>query len=468
MGLAHVHDAAILKSSALPLPRQTEFGKMRSLEVQGSNDLPQQADVVIIGAGICGVLSAYFLAKQGKKVVICEKGEVACESSSKAFGWVSQLLTSSHKVKLTKRSKEIWRDLQNDIGELGYREQGISYFAESEEEFGFYKEWLASVEDIADQDIQIVEADAVANLNPDFTGQCVGAITAPTDGSIEPTITTAVVAEAAKKLGVEIVTGCAVRGLDIQKQKVQGIFTEKGYIQAPQVISAVNTWTRIFCGHHNIDVPQLYVVMSMGRVEAFQGSPSGCGGKGAFAWRQQIDGGYSLGLVTGMSAPITRDAFKLYGKFRPLQKMLGGSKGVKINFGQNTWADWGISRQWDHKVTSPFEQKQHRVFTGAVDENAAQTSKQCMSDIYPELNNTAIAEHWSGTLAFTQDNAPIASVVEGIEGLYIVMASGYGYSWGPALTEMLTDKMLGKAEHADLKNFRLSRFSDGSELELQL
>ncbi|MDM1247734.1 FAD-binding oxidoreductase [Acinetobacter sp. R933-2] len=461
-----ISDTALNSIQLLPQPRHTALGVLRSVEVKGTHVLPQSADVVIIGAGICGVLSAYYLAKQGKKVVVCDKGEIACESSSKAFGWVSQLLTSEHKVKLTRRSKYLWRALQQEIGELGYREQGITYFAESAEEFQSYQDWLTSVQSHVDPDIKILQAHEVSRIATEFSGQCYGAITAPTDGCIEPVLTTAAIAEAAKKRDVIFVTQCAVRGLDLQAKKVHGVFTEKGYIQTSQVISAVNTWTRIFCAHHHIDVPQLYVIMSMGRVEDFKDSPMGCGGKGAFAWRKQIDGGYSLGLITGMSAPITRDAMKLYKKFLPIQKMLGGSKGVKVNFGQNTLNDWKIKRTWNHHQSSPFET--HRSFTGAVDLTAAETSKQLMSKFFPHLKTKSITESWSGTVAFTQDNAPIASAVNNIEGFYVLMASGYGFSWGPALAEMLSDLLLKQSEHPDLHTFRLSRFSDGTTLEPQL
>ena len=46
-----------------------------------------KADVVIIGAGIVGCCTAYYLAKRGVKVAIVEKGEVAGEQSSRAWGW---------------------------------------------------------------------------------------------------------------------------------------------------------------------------------------------------------------------------------------------------------------------------------------------------------------------------------------------------------------------------------------------
>ena len=49
---------------------------------------PHKADVVIIGGGIVGVSTAWFLAKQGVDVVLCEKGHIAGEQSSRNWGWV--------------------------------------------------------------------------------------------------------------------------------------------------------------------------------------------------------------------------------------------------------------------------------------------------------------------------------------------------------------------------------------------
>ena len=42
---------------------------------------PKTADVVIIGGGIIGVSTAYFLAKEGIKVCLCEKGYISGEQS---------------------------------------------------------------------------------------------------------------------------------------------------------------------------------------------------------------------------------------------------------------------------------------------------------------------------------------------------------------------------------------------------
>jgi len=55
-----------------------------------SDPLPEAVDVVVIGAGIIGTSTAYFLAERGMKVLVCEKGRVAGEQSSRNWGWVRQ------------------------------------------------------------------------------------------------------------------------------------------------------------------------------------------------------------------------------------------------------------------------------------------------------------------------------------------------------------------------------------------
>ena len=50
--------------------------------------IPDRADVVVIGGGIVGVSTAWFLAKQGVRVVLCEKGHIAGEQSGRNWGWV--------------------------------------------------------------------------------------------------------------------------------------------------------------------------------------------------------------------------------------------------------------------------------------------------------------------------------------------------------------------------------------------
>ena len=48
--------------------------------------LPNHVDTVVIGGGIIGAATAYFLAERGVSVALCEKHEIACEQSGRNWG----------------------------------------------------------------------------------------------------------------------------------------------------------------------------------------------------------------------------------------------------------------------------------------------------------------------------------------------------------------------------------------------
>ena len=72
---------------------------------------PKKADVVIIGGGIIGVSTAWFLAKQGIDVVLCEKGHIAGEQSGRNWGWVRQQGRDPRELPMMIESMRIWREL---------------------------------------------------------------------------------------------------------------------------------------------------------------------------------------------------------------------------------------------------------------------------------------------------------------------------------------------------------------------
>ena len=79
--------------------------------------IPPAADVVIIGGGIIGVSTAWFLAKHGIDVVVCEKGHIAGEQSGRNWGWVRQQGRDTREMPMIVESMRIWRGLEDGIGE---------------------------------------------------------------------------------------------------------------------------------------------------------------------------------------------------------------------------------------------------------------------------------------------------------------------------------------------------------------
>ncbi|MEK1928152.1 MAG: FAD-dependent oxidoreductase, partial [Rhizobium giardinii] len=56
--------------------------------IETDHILPKKAGVVVIGGGIIGTSTALFLAERGIDVVLCEKGALGGEQSSRNWGWV--------------------------------------------------------------------------------------------------------------------------------------------------------------------------------------------------------------------------------------------------------------------------------------------------------------------------------------------------------------------------------------------
>lgn len=446
----------------LPAPRQTPYGLLRAAPFQGDPTLPDASDIVIIGGGIAGVMTAYHLAKRGVPVVVIEKAEIACEASSRAFGWVSELLLDPIKLPMSAESKGLWHGIQADAGEVGFRAHGLAYLAESEDELGFFAGWLESVQGLADAGNAILTPAQVAERFPTATRRFAGALFAPSDGSAEPIIATAVVAEAARRAGARIVTGCAVRGLDVQGGRVAGVFTEKGRVRASTVLCAANAWSRLFCGNHGVDIPQIYVVMTTGRSGVTSG-PAGAGAASGAGWREMIDGTYSLGGQFGVTAPVTRDALALAKAFRPLMQAEMGT--AKPDFGRAAWNDLRLKRRWKPDGVSPFEKL--RVLCGTPSAGYAEQSLKLNSEVFPEMARAGVTETWSGVVPLTPDNMPIAGAVDSIPGFHVLTGMSYGISWAPSLGKMVADVMTGATPSIDPSPYRLSRFSDGTPITVR-
>src|SRR5580693_3076682 len=99
--------------------------------VTTDESLPAAASVVVIGGGIIGASAALRLAADGISVVLCEKGYVACEQSSRNWGWCRQAGRDAREMPLIVQSLQLWRDM-NRLTEfdVGFRQCGVLYVGE--------------------------------------------------------------------------------------------------------------------------------------------------------------------------------------------------------------------------------------------------------------------------------------------------------------------------------------------------
>ena len=84
--------------------------------------MPARTSVVIMGGGIIGTSTAFFLARKGMPVVLCEKGHIAGEQSSRNWGWCRQMGRDPREIPLAIEALRLW-------GEMNRRSRAKPAFA---------------------------------------------------------------------------------------------------------------------------------------------------------------------------------------------------------------------------------------------------------------------------------------------------------------------------------------------------
>lgn len=433
--------------------------------VQFTAHLPERADTVIIGGGVIGVMTAWFLAKSGQKVVLCEKGRVAGEQSSRNWGWVRQQGRDPAELPIMMEANRIWQGLAKECGEdLGFRQTGVLYLANSPEDLAGFENWIGYAK--AHQlDTKLLTETELHTMLPDAKTNWAGGMVTPSDGRAEPWIAVPALARHAQRLGVTIIENCAVRALDIAGGEVAGVVTEKGRIGCDQVVVASGAWSSLFLRRHGIEVPQLSVRATVAATQPLPEVFAGQAADNHFAFRRRTDGGYTLALGAFHELFIGPDAFRRLPKFLPQLRQNPFGTSYRPYAPRDYPDAWFTRRKWAEHEISPFEHL--RVLDPTPNAWAVRQMQEKFADAFPHIGVPKIKLAWAGMIDSMPDVVPVVDHVPQFQGLIVATGmSGHGFGIGPAFGRIVSDMVLGKPPGHNLSRFRFSRFSDGSKIEL--
>ncbi|MBT5153710.1 MAG: FAD-binding oxidoreductase, partial [Gammaproteobacteria bacterium] len=225
--------------------------------IQFNDPLPDSVDVVIIGAGVIGISTAWFLSKRGISVLVCDKGRVAGEQSSRNWGWIRQQGRDPAELPIMMDSINTWQSLSKECDDdIGFTRKGVLYVAENDREMAEHEQWM----DIANQhqlDTQLLSGAEVDELIQDKPGQWKGGMFTPSDARAEPFKAVPALARGLRKQGGLIRENCAVRSIDMQGGQVTGVITEQGSVKAQSVVCAGGVWSTVFLANLGINLPQV-------------------------------------------------------------------------------------------------------------------------------------------------------------------------------------------------------------------
>lgn len=424
--------------------------------VQSDLRMPDRAGVVVIGGGIIGTSTALFLAEKGHSVVLCEKGRIGGEQSSRNWGWCRTMGRDAREIPLAIESLRLWRGMNERINrETGFRQAGIVYLCENEQEVAKQEAWLNEARQYQ-VDARLVRGSAIDTLVPGASSLFIAAMHTPTDGRAEPSMAAPAIAEAARAAGATVLTECAVRGIETQAGRVSGVVTEKGRIGCDAVVLAGGAWSRLFCGNAGIEFPQLKVLASVFRTQPLNGGPEVAASGSVFAFRKRLDGGYTIARRNANIADITPDSFRLLLQYLPTLKQNYGE--IRMRLGRQFLEEWRVPRRWALDAATPFEAV--RVLDPAPREHVLEEARSVLSRMFPVFARMQVAESWGGMIDVTPDAVPVIGEVPSVPGFFLASGfSGHGFGIGPGAGRLAADLVSGDAPVVDPAPFRFGRFA---------
>jgi glycine cleavage system aminomethyltransferase T/glycine/D-amino acid oxidase-like deaminating enzyme len=198
------------------------------------------ARAVVIGGGVGGCSILYWLTRLGwGDVVLCERAGLTSGSTFHSAGLVGQLRGSLSLTRMMMSSVELYRTLGDEVElETGWHEVGSLRLASSQErmeELARQAGWAKTF----GLPLQLVSAaDAQGLFPPMSTEGVLGAAYLPSDGYIDPSQLTFALAEGARRRGAEIYTNTRVTAIAVDRNRVTGVVTDQGEIQAEIVVDA--------------------------------------------------------------------------------------------------------------------------------------------------------------------------------------------------------------------------------------
>src|SRR4051812_5698606 len=220
-------------------------------------ELPDSAQVVIIGGGVIGTSVAYHLTKLGlTDVVLLEQGQLSSGTTWHAAGLVGQLRASESATRLVQYSTALYAELEAEVGlSAGYKQCGGVTVARTEDRMIQLRRTAANAAAF-DLDCELLTpAQALEHYPVMRVDDLVGAIWLPADGKANPTDLTQALAKGARMRGAKIHEHVRVLDVLTDRGAVTGVRTDSGDIETEIVVNCAGQWAKQVGAMAGVNVP---------------------------------------------------------------------------------------------------------------------------------------------------------------------------------------------------------------------
>lgn len=370
------------------------------------------ADVIVIGGGVVGCATAYYLAKKGvKNVIVLEADKsIGHGGSSRNGGGVRQSGRDVRELPYAIYAvQNMWPHLSEELG------VDVEYYQRGNLRLGKTETHLKKLEKLASNarslglDMNVVDGKTVKEICPYLSDDIIGASWCPTDGHANPMMTTLAYYKRSTEMGVRYFTEAKAKELRKIKGKIRKVVLESGEIfEAETVIVAAGYESRYITRTVGIDIPMTRY--------------------------------FEEALVTEMQPHMfdimlgTADA-DFYGHQAQHGSFVFGSES-------------GLEEATD---MSPNDLKTNSLTVSA--------GCRAIMGYIPLLADAKIVRTWGGWLDNCYDGVPVISKVDEVPGLIIACGfTGHGFGTAPSVGLMLSQMVVGEDTVVDISALRYDRF----------
>jgi sarcosine oxidase subunit beta len=376
-------------------------------------DLKKSYDVVIIGAGVHGLSTAYYLAKNHgiHNVAVLDRAYVGGGGSGRNTAILRSNYLTPEGVRFYDRSVALYRHLATDLNfNVMFAPRGHLTLAHNDGALRTMR-WRAEVNKVQGIDSEVIGPDEVKKIVPylDVSSgtryPILGALYHPPGGIIRHDAVNWGYARAADAMGVEIHQQTEVLGINTSGGKITGVSTNRGEISAPIVINCTAGWATLIADMVGVKLP----------------------------------------IITHPLQAAVTEPVKMFLS----SVVVSGSLHVYVSQTDRGELVFGAS-------TDPYASYSMRSSLEFTEELAGH-----ILELMPSISKLRVLRQWAGLCDITPDFSPIMGFTE-VEGFIVDVGWGtYGFKAGPASGEAIA-KLTATNKTPDLiAAFDLARFADG-------
>lgn len=370
-------------------------------------------DALVIGGGIMGASTAYFLCKQKLgRVALLEQRTIASGATGKSAAIIRQHYSNDVTLQLVVRAVELFQGFDEELGgSCGFRPVGYAIIGGKDDEAAI-RGVVAKQQNYPIR-VTLISPQELKSLFPEINVED-ATIAAHEEGSgyADPHGTVAALVNRARELGLELRQGCRVTGITVAGSAFE-VEAGSERFSTHVVVNAAGPWAKGVAEALGV---KLNLRLSREADTAFA-APSG------------------FGRLMALSDPIQRSYY------RP------ETGGLIV-------AGLGYPKEIEPCDPDHFKE--------TVDEDVVETMTRKLTFRFPRMAEGRLVKGWCGVYAITDDWHPIVGGVPGLPRYYLAVGgSGHGFKLGPAIGESLAAIIAGDTPRVDVSPLRYTRFAEG-------